>query len=78
MKRLYVRPAHRGSGLGRRLAEEIVRHARVLGYGAIRLDTVPSVMGAAVGLYRTLGFRDIPPYCLNPVPGALFLELRLS
>ncbi len=77
MKRLYVRDAYRGTGLGRTLAEQIIREARDLGYEAIRLDTVPSVMGSAVGLYRSLGFREIPPYCFNPVPGALFLELPL-
>jgi putative acetyltransferase len=76
MKRLYVRSRHRGTGLGRTLAEGIIREAKRLGYRAIRLDTVPSVMGSAVALYRALGFRDIPPYCFNPVPGALYMELR--
>jgi ribosomal protein S18 acetylase RimI-like enzyme len=77
MKRLYVRGNHRGAGLGRMLAEQIIREARGLGYGVIRLDTVPSVMGSAVALYRALGFREVPAYCFNPVPGALFMELRL-
>jgi ribosomal protein S18 acetylase RimI-like enzyme len=77
MKRLYVRPAHRGLKLGRALAEAVIREAAALGYAAMRLDTVPSVMGSAVGLYRSLGFRDIPPYCVNPIPGALYLERRL-
>jgi putative acetyltransferase len=44
----------------------------------MRLDTIPSVMGSAIALYRSLGFRDIPAYCFNPVPGALFLELGLN
>jgi ribosomal protein S18 acetylase RimI-like enzyme len=74
MKRLYVRSGHRGTGLGRSLAEQIIREAKRLGYQAIRLDTVPSIMGSAVALYRSLGFREIPAYCFNPVPGALFLE----
>jgi predicted N-acetyltransferase YhbS len=78
MKRLYVRGRHRGTGLGRTLAERIIREASRLGYRAMRLDTVPSVMGNAVALYRSLGFRDIPAYCFNPVPGALFLELQLG
>jgi ribosomal protein S18 acetylase RimI-like enzyme len=77
MKRLYVRSRYRGTGLGRTLAEQILREAQRLGYQAIRLDTVPSVMGSAVALYRSLGFREIPPYCFNPMPGALYLELRL-
>jgi ribosomal protein S18 acetylase RimI-like enzyme len=77
MKRLFVRNRYRGTGLGRALAEEIIREAQALGYQAIRLDTVPSVMGSAVGLYRSLGFRDIPAYCFNPMPGALFMELQL-
>ncbi len=78
MKRLYVRGRQRGTGLGRLLAERVIGEAVRLGYQAIRLDTVPSVMGSAVGLYRALGFREIPAYCFNPVPGALFLELQLG
>jgi putative acetyltransferase len=77
MKRLFVRSRHRGSGLGRTLVEQIIREAQRLGYTAIRLDTVSSVMDRAIALYRTLGFRDIPPYHFNPVPGALFMELPL-
>jgi predicted N-acetyltransferase YhbS len=78
MKRLYVRPRHRGAGLGRTLAEEVVRQAQTLGDEAIRLDTIPSVMGAAFGMSRSLGFQDIPAYCFNPVPGASFMELRMA
>jgi GNAT superfamily N-acetyltransferase len=78
MKRLYVRSQNRGTGLGRTLVEQIIREAKHRGYQAMRLDTVPTFMGNAVALYRTLGFRDIPPYCFNPVPGALYMELPLS
>jgi transcriptional regulator GlxA family with amidase domain/predicted N-acetyltransferase YhbS len=77
MKRLYLRPAYRGHRLGRRLVEEVLRRATTLGYGCVRLDTVPA-MAAAIRLYRSLGFREIPPYRANPVPGATYLELRLT
>jgi ribosomal protein S18 acetylase RimI-like enzyme len=77
MKRLYVRGQYRAAGLGRMLAEHLIREARRLGYQAIRLDTVPSVMGSAAALYRSLGFRDIPAYCFHPIPGSLCMELRL-
>lgn len=77
MKRLYVRPAHRGSGAGRLLAEAIILEGRRRGYAKMRLDTVPA-MERARSLYRALGFTDIPAYRFNPIPGTLYMEMALS
>lgn len=77
MKRLYLRPQFRGQGLGRLLAEKIIAEARLIGYERMRLDTVEPVMKDAVAMYRRFGFKDIAPYCPNPNPGVLYLELQL-
>lgn len=77
MKRLYVRDSHKGTGLGRWLAEAIIAEAIEIGYRAMRLDTV-GFMTRAIGLYESLGFVDIPAYCHNPVEGVRYLELDLT
>ena len=77
MKRLYLRPQFRGKGLGSALADRIITEARQIGYQRMRLDTVEPVMKDAVAMYRKLGFREIAPYCANPIAGALYMELRL-
>jgi ribosomal protein S18 acetylase RimI-like enzyme len=77
MKRLYVRPDARGHAAGRALAEAATAFGRAAGYRAMRLDTLPTMRGAQA-LYRLLGFRDVPPYRFNPVPGTSFMELPLD
>ena len=77
MKRLYLRPQFRGKGLGRALADHIIAEAHQIGYQRMRLDTVEPVMKDAVAMYRRIGFREIAPYCKNPIAGALYMELQL-
>lgn len=76
MKRLYVRKAFRGFGLGRQLAEAILDAARQSGYASVLLDTLDD-MESARALYEDLGFVAIPPYYHNPIPGAHYLKVDL-
>ena len=76
MKRLYVRPSARKTGLGRTLAELALQEARALGYKHMVLDTLGS-MREAVALYRSLGFVETTPYTENPLPEPMFFRLLL-
>lgn len=76
VKRLYVRPPFRGTGLGVRLAQGALAAARAAGYAQVVLDTLQR-MDSAVRLYRGLGFREIPAYYHNPIPGAMYFALQL-
>ncbi len=76
MKRLFVRPAYRGQGLGYRLAMQIVNEATAMGYTMMRLDTL-DMLERAMQLYETLGFRRCAPYYANPLPGVVYWESAL-
>ena len=78
MKRLFVREAFRGMGIGQSLIDHLITEARAIGYTAMRLDTYPPKMGKAVRLYESYGFREIPPYYDNPTDGVLYMELKLQ
>ena len=76
VKRLYVRPAARGTGLGRRLVQTVIDGARAIGYGELKLDTLER-MAEARSLYAKLGFRECAPYYHNPIAGAVYMAMGL-
>lgn len=76
MKRLYVQPQQRRSGVGKKLSEIVIARAAEIGYARMRLDTIIT-MNEATELYRSLGFKEIDPYRYNPIEGAVFMELEL-
>ena len=76
MKRLYVAQAARGTGLGWKLVEAIIAEGRALGYGEIRLDTLPTMLDA-LGLYKALRFEATAPYYDTPIKGTVFLSMKL-
>ena len=77
MKRLYVRPPWRRTGLGRRLAEAVIEAALDAGHKSICLDTL-DFMDEARALYKSMGFKEIPAYYDNPLDCVLFMERSLD
>jgi putative acetyltransferase len=77
IKRLYVQPARRGEGWGGRLVAAVLAEARAIGYKELKLDTL-NWMSAARTLYESVGFRSCAPYYVNPLPGVVYLSLRLD
>ncbi len=76
LKRMWTRPACRGRGVARAVAGALLEAARAEGYRVVRLDTL-TWMTAARALYASLGFREIPAYYPNPLPGVVYMELEL-
>lgn len=77
IKRLFVRPQARGTGIAKALVEAAIATAQKLGYGEIKLDTLPE-MTAAIALYKSFGFVPIPPYGSHPYPGLVTLGKKLA
>ena len=77
MKRLFVRPAFRGFGLGRVMAQALIDRAASAGYSSMLLDTLDD-MASARALYASLGFEEVAPYYFNPIPGAHYLKVELG
>ena len=77
LKRLFVRPEYRGRGVGRALAMRVLEEAIAAGYACIRLDTLARLKEAGQ-LYQSLGFKQIKPYCPNPLEDVVYWELALT
>ncbi len=76
VKRLYVRPQFRGSGLGKALMNTLAADALAIGYSELIADTIPTVMATALAMYERLGFERITPYS-DETPEAQHIRLRL-
>ena len=77
MKRLYVREKFRGKGIGKTLSQKIIKIASNKNFNYMCLDTLP-YMKEAISLYKSLGFKEIPPYRHNPIKGAKYFQLKLN
>lgn len=78
LKRMYLRPAYRGRGIGKAIMEKSLDTARKLGYTTMKLDTIGYKMPWAVGLYMSYGFRETAPYNHNPHAGVMYFERQLA
>lgn len=73
MKRVYVRESARGLGVGKCIIDMLIARGQQAGYETMVLDTLPK-LEMAQAIYRALGFRKIPPYYNNPLPGVVYFE----
>ena len=82
IKRMYVRPTYRNQGIGRALVDQAIAEVRASGYATLRLDSARFMTGAHA-LYRSAGFKEIPPYPESEIPEEfrvhwIFMELLLN
>ena len=76
MKRLYVRPAFRGHGIGDALVDRVIQDAKAMGYRSMLLDTLP-FLESAIHMYQKRGFYEIPCYNDSPVETTIFMQYDL-
>jgi len=77
MKRLWIEPSTRGTGLGRSLIQAAMEWSRAQCAKELLLDTVADAMPEAVLLYRRMGFVETERHNANPIPGLLFMKMDL-
>ena len=78
LKRMYVRPAFRGRGLGKAMLRHLAQYARDRGVAALRLET-GIYETPAIGLYEAFGFRRRLPFGeYREDPYSLYYEMSLS
>ena len=76
MKRLYVRPAFRKTGIGKELVRLLLDFAKEKGFTCVKLDTL-SKLQPAIRLYEQFGFTHTNAYYHNPLPGVVYMEKEL-
>lgn len=77
IKRMYVRPQYRRTGLGKLLLEHLTNYVQDQGIGLLRLETGIHQQ-AAIGLYERMGFQRIARFGAYPDdPLSRFYEKRL-
>ncbi|WP_221393989.1 GNAT family N-acetyltransferase [Dyadobacter sp. NIV53] len=77
VKRMYIKPGYQGKGIGKALLTSLIDVAKEMEYKTIKLDTLGPKMPAAVGLYKSFGFKETTPYNYNPYEGVLYFEREL-
>jgi putative acetyltransferase len=78
LKRLWVEPRFRRSGLGRGLVMAAIDWARTHKYQTLVLDTVNEAMPEASALYQSLGFEETGRFNDNPIFGVRFYKFKVT